>query len=180
MALSKLNGTEYTNTKVIPNSLPGVSLHILSSSQWEAGTVHAQKSIRCSQPAQSLLLAQQHCSTGFEDDIQWRNATRNGPESVPATEASRQVGGSTCWEHANAARNAPQSRHQLLKHRARSEAPRAGNMQMPREMRPGSIPAAEASSQVGGSTCWEHANASRNRSEAPRAGSRVGTSCWSM
>ena len=106
VALSKLNGTEYTNTKMIPNSLPGVSLHILSSSQWEAGTVHAQKSIRCSQPAQSLLLAQQHCSTGFEDDIKWRNATRNGPESVPATEASRQVGGSTCWEHANAARNA--------------------------------------------------------------------------
>ena len=147
MALSKLNGTEYTNTKMIPNSLPGVSLHILSSSQWEAGTVHAQKSIRCSQPAQSLLLAQQHCPM-----------ISNG-------EMPREMG---------------QSRYQQLKHRARSEAPRAGSMQMPREMRPGSAPAAEASSQVGGSTCWEHANALRNKSEAPRAGSRVGTSCWSM
>ena len=111
------------------------------------------------------------CTATLPNDIQWRNATRNGPESVPATEASRQVGGSTCWKHANAARNAPQRRHQLLKHRARSEAPRAGSMQMPREMQPESA----LSCQVGGSTCWEHANTLRNRSGAPRAGSRAGT-----
>ena len=99
--------------------------------------MHAQKSIRCSQPAQSLLLAQQHCPM-----------ISNG-------EMPREMG---------------QSRYQQLKHRARSEAPRAGSMQMPREMRPGSAPAAEASSQVGGSTCWEHEHTSGNTSEAPRAG----------